>query len=98
ITLEYILLGGLNDGQHEARRLGVVARRMRANINLIAYNPVDGLPYRRPDETSINRFRDILQNRGVNTHLRRSRGMDIDAACGQLRRDRIVKLGGSVQT
>ena len=98
ITLEYILLGGLNDGQHEARRLAVVARRMRANVNLIAYNPVDGLPYRRPDEPSINRFRDILQGRGVNTHLRRSRGMDIDAACGQLRRDRIVKLGGSVQT
>ncbi len=94
ITLEYILLGGLNDGQGEARRLASVARRMRANINLIAYNPVDGLPYRRPDDTSIDRFRDVLQGLGVNTHLRRSRGIDIDAACGQLRRDRIVKLGG----
>ncbi|MCH8149119.1 MAG: 23S rRNA (adenine(2503)-C(2))-methyltransferase RlmN [Planctomycetes bacterium] len=95
ITLEYILLGGLNDSERQARLLATVARRMRANINLIAYNPVDGLPYRRPDDSSINRFRDALQNRGVNTHLRRSRGIDIDAACGQLRRNRIVKLGGS---
>ena len=99
ITLEYILLGGLNDGQREARLLAKVARRMRANINLIAYNPVDGLPYRRPDDTSINRFQDILQGLGANTHLRRSRGVDIDAACGQLRRrKRFVKLGGSAAT
>jgi len=86
ITLEYILLGGLNDGEAHAVRLAEAARRMRSNVNLIAYNPVRGLPYQRPTESSMVKFLNTLRGRGVNAHVRRSRGLDIDAACGQLRR------------
>ena len=59
---------------------------MRSNVNLIAYNPVDGLPFDRPREKSVMHFFSTLRERGVNAHVRHSRGLDIDAACGQLRR------------
>jgi 23S rRNA (adenine2503-C2)-methyltransferase len=86
ITLEYILLGGFNDGEVQAQELVKVARRMRSNVNLIAYNPVAGLAFDRPSRDAVERFESHLRRAGVNTHLRRSRGLDIDAACGQLRR------------
>lgn len=86
VTLEYILLGGVNDQAEHAKELAVVARRMRSNVNLIRYNPVEGLPYQRPAAEDAERFQAILRREGVNTHMRRSRGLDIDAACGQLRR------------
>jgi len=86
VTLEYILLGGLNDSELQARELVTVARRMRSNVNLIQYNPVAGLPYERPTEKNAHRFLGVLRDAGVNAHLRRSRGLDIDAACGQLRK------------
>ncbi len=86
ITLEYILLGGVNDDQECARSLIGVYRRIRCNVNLIAFNPVDGLPYRRPNSDTVSAFQNTLQDAGVNVHVRRSRGQDIDAACGQLRR------------
>jgi 23S rRNA (adenine2503-C2)-methyltransferase len=86
ITLEYILLAGLNDQADQARQLARVARNMRSNVNLIAYNPVAGLPFERPSESAIDSFLHLLRSQGVNTHVRRSRGLDIDAACGQLRR------------
>ena len=86
ITLEYILLAGVNDAASHARALVNICQRTRANVNLIAYNPVDSLPYGRPKAESVHRFLDILHNQGINAHVRRSRGLDIDAACGQLRR------------
>ena len=86
ITLEYILLGGLNDAPEHARAVATLSRRLRSNVNLIAYNPVAGLPYRRPDDASVTRFLELLQERGITAHVRRSRGLDIDGACGQLRR------------
>lgn len=86
VTLEYILLGGLNDQPQHARELAQVARQMRSNVNLIAYNPVAGLPYLRPTQEDVVRFLALLRDRGINAHVRRSRGLDIDAACGQLRR------------
>ncbi|MEK6674385.1 MAG: 23S rRNA (adenine(2503)-C(2))-methyltransferase RlmN [Planctomycetota bacterium] len=86
ITLEYILLGKVNDQESHALELTRVARRMRSNVNLIAYNPVTGLDFQRPDDSDVLRFLDVLRSRGVNSHVRRSRGLDIDAACGQLRR------------
>ena len=58
---------------------------MRANVNLIRYNEVAGLPYGRPSEDVVT-FQAILRHNGVNAHVRKSRGRDIDAACGQLRR------------
>jgi 23S rRNA (adenine2503-C2)-methyltransferase len=86
ITLEYILLSGINDRPTEARELVKVCRTIRANVNLIRYNPVEGLEYDRPDNDAVTRFQQILREGGVNTHIRKSRGGDIDAACGQLRR------------
>ncbi len=86
ITLEYILLHGTNDGPDHARALAEFARRLRCNINLLRYNPVASLPYRRPSGEAAHAFQVALRRLGVNSHIRRSRGLDIDAACGQLRR------------
>ena len=85
VTLEYILLGGVNDRPEHARELAGLARSLRANVNLIRYNEVEGLPYRRPVSADVHRFQALLRERGVNVHIRASRGRDIDAACGQLR-------------
>jgi 23S rRNA (adenine2503-C2)-methyltransferase len=86
VTLEYVLLGGINDRPAHAHQLARLSRQMRSNVNLIRYNPVAGLPYGRPAAEDSLRFQRILRAAGVNTHLRKSRGLDIDAACGQLRR------------
>jgi 23S rRNA (adenine2503-C2)-methyltransferase len=59
---------------------------MRANVNLIRYNEVAGLPFGRPKAEDVVKFQQILRDAGVNAHVRKSRGRDIDAACGQLRR------------
>ncbi|RJP33157.1 MAG: 23S rRNA (adenine(2503)-C(2))-methyltransferase RlmN [Phycisphaerales bacterium] len=95
VTLEYVLLGGLNDAPQHARELAQVAKGMRSNVNLIRYNPVESLPFQRPDAAAAERFMAILRAEGVNTHLRRSRGIDVDAACGQLRR-RSATMGAVV--
>ena len=87
ITLEYILLGGFNDQVEHARELASVAKTIRANVNLIRYNEVDGLPFRRPADEDVLAFQEILRTAGVNTHIRASRGRDIKAACGQLRHE-----------
>jgi 23S rRNA (adenine2503-C2)-methyltransferase len=86
ITLEYILLSAVNDRPTDARELVKVCRTLRANVNLIRYNPVEGLEYNRPTDEAVMRFQEILREGGVNAHVRKSRGSDIDAACGQLRR------------
>ncbi|MDX1682603.1 MAG: 23S rRNA (adenine(2503)-C(2))-methyltransferase RlmN [Phycisphaeraceae bacterium] len=85
VTLEYILLGGINDQPEHAAELAGVAGRLRANVNLIRYNEVEGLPYRRPGGSDVHHFQRILRKHHVNTHIRASRGRDIAAACGQLR-------------
>jgi 23S rRNA (adenine2503-C2)-methyltransferase len=87
ITLEYILLGGFNDGVEHAMELARLARTIRANVNLIRWNEVADLPYRRPSTEQVHTFQDTLRTRGVNTHIRASRGRDIAAACGQLRHE-----------
>ena len=87
ITLEYILLGGFNDQRVHAEELVRIARTIRANINLIRYNEVDGLPFARPDDRDVLAFQGVLRDAGVNTHIRASRGRDIKAACGQLRHE-----------
>jgi 23S rRNA (adenine2503-C2)-methyltransferase len=86
ITLEYILLAGVNDRAEHARQLAKLCKTMRANVNLIRYNEVASLPYKRPAARDVVAFQDILRHAGVNAHVRKSRGRDIDAACGQLRR------------
>ena len=85
ITFEYILIDGVNDDLRQAELLAKRARSMRAFVNLIPYNTVEGLEWKRPDEPTQDRFADVLRNEGIMTTLRREKGHDIDAACGQLR-------------
>lgn len=87
VTLEYILLGGVNDQPEHADQLASVAKTLRANVNLIRYNEVAGLPYARPGDAGVRKFQEVLRQRGVNAHIRASRGRDIAAACGQLRHE-----------
>jgi len=88
ITLEYTLMGGVNDSVEQAQRLAAITRRMRANVNLIRYNEVDGLPFKRPENGDVRKFQDVLREKGVSVHIRASRGRDIAAACGQLRHEK----------
>lgn len=86
VTLEYILLSGVNDRPVHAHELARLCKSLRANVNLIRYNEVAGLEFRRPATDDVLAFQKILRDGGVNAHVRKSRGRDIDAACGQLRR------------
>jgi 23S rRNA (adenine2503-C2)-methyltransferase len=85
LTLEYILIQGVNDGLDQAKILASHARRIRAKVNLIPYNTVDGLEWSRPALSHCRAFQDVLKNAGVTATLRIEKGHDIDAACGQLR-------------
>jgi 23S rRNA (adenine2503-C2)-methyltransferase len=85
ITFEYILIAGVNDALEQTRPLGALARHLRAKVNLIPYNKVEGLPWQRPDEAVCESFLDALEQQKVPATLRREKGHDIDAACGQLR-------------
>ncbi|MBI4550991.1 MAG: 23S rRNA (adenine(2503)-C(2))-methyltransferase RlmN [Candidatus Latescibacteria bacterium] len=85
ITFEYILLKDVNDGLDDAGRLIALLRDLLCKVNLIPYNPVDGLPFETPDEGRQAAFLRVLQAGRITTTIRRERGRDIDAACGQLR-------------
>ena len=85
ITIEYILLKGINDSEKDARRLAKLLRRLRAKVNLIPFNAFEGSEFRRPDESVITRFLQILLKSNYTAIIRRSKGEDISAACGQLR-------------
>ncbi len=85
ITLEYILFKNLNDSDKDAEELTRIYRQVPADlINIIEYNPIDAFRFTKPDEAGIQNFMGILEKNKVNARLRRSRGKDIDAACGQL--------------
>jgi 23S rRNA (adenine2503-C2)-methyltransferase len=85
LTFEYILIENVNDSPEQARRLGRIARRLGAKINLIPYNTVHGLPWSRPSPEQQELFLSILRQNEAAATLRREKGHDIDAACGQLR-------------
>ena len=85
LTFEYILIENVNDSPDQARRLSRMARRLGAKVNLIPYNTVHGLPWSRPSPEQQEHFLSILRQAGVAATLRREKGHDIDAACGQLR-------------
>ena len=91
VTLEYVLLAGVNDTNVCAEALARLAKRLRCNVNLIRYNPVEALPFSAPAAAVAKDFLARLRKRGVNAHLRRSRGTDIAAACGQLRQASGIK-------
>ncbi|MCW3123528.1 MAG: rRNA m(2)A-2503 methyltransferase, partial [Flavipsychrobacter sp.] len=85
ITFEYILFKDFNDSIKDADDLIKIYRRVPADlINIIEYNPIDAAKYEKPEEEKVDAFMKYLQQHRVNVHLRRSRGKDIDAACGQL--------------
>lgn len=85
ITFEYVMLDGVNDRPQQARALARLLRNRPAKLNLIPYNRVDGAPFACSPRDVIDRFRQILLDAGVMTITRKTRGDDIDAACGQLR-------------
>lgn len=88
LTFEYVLLGNENDSVTCAEQLARLLRGRSAMLNIIPYNPVEGLPYKTPTTASITRFRDVLVRNGINVNFRVRKGGEIDAACGQLRRNR----------
>ena len=90
ITFEYILIEGVNDSEADARRLTKLLGPIRAKINLIPFNEHTGSEFRRPSAEVIQRFQKILHHRNYTAIVRRSKGQDIDAACGLLRANQIV--------
>ncbi|HEY1985712.1 MAG TPA: 23S rRNA (adenine(2503)-C(2))-methyltransferase RlmN [Terracidiphilus sp.] len=88
ITFEYVLLGGVTDHSDHARQVARLVRRtgLPAKVNLIAWNPGPGIPYSMPPPAAIETFRATLAAEGISVYLRRPRGRDIYAACGQLKR------------
>jgi len=85
VTLEFILIEDVNDSLEQADLLREIARDLHAHVNLIPYNAVEGLPWRRPSVLRQEEFARVVRTAGVSVTLRREKGHDIDAACGQLR-------------
>jgi 23S rRNA (adenine2503-C2)-methyltransferase len=85
VSFEYALMRGINDSDQTARDLADLLRGRLCHVNIIPLNPVDVLPYERPNAEGIERFAEILRAAGIPSTVRYSRGLDIDAACGQLR-------------
>jgi 23S rRNA (adenine2503-C2)-methyltransferase len=86
VTFEYVMLKGVNDRPEDAEALAGLLEARKSHVNLIPYNPVSGLPFERPAPGSIDRFVETLRARRVSVSVRKTKGRDIDAACGQLRR------------
>jgi 23S rRNA (adenine2503-C2)-methyltransferase len=95
VTFEYILIAGVNDSLAQARPLAALAKQLHAKVNLIPYNKVEGLPWERPDEAVCETFLAALEKQKVIATLRREKGHDIDAACGQLRLKTERELAGT---
>lgn len=94
ISFEYSMVRGVNDSPEMARKLAELIRGMGAHVNLIPINPVDGSPYSATDARNVQRFRQMLEDLGVNATVRRRLGADISAACGQLRREDAAQQQG----
>jgi 23S rRNA (adenine2503-C2)-methyltransferase len=86
ITFEYVLLDGVNDGAEHAREVVELVRGIRCKVNLIALNPGAGIQFGTPAERRVEEFKNILMKAGIPAFVRRPRGRDIYAACGQLKR------------
>jgi len=84
VFVEYVLLAGVNDSDEDARRLAKLLGGMKAKVNLIPLNAAAGIPFERPSDAAIDRFAKIVADHGVLVSVRKSRGRDIRAACGQL--------------
>jgi 23S rRNA (adenine2503-C2)-methyltransferase len=86
LTFEYVLLNGVNDRPEHAREVVELVRGVRCKVNLIALNPGPGIDFITPDEQAVRSFQDVLVRAGIPAFIRRPRGRDIYAACGQLKR------------
>jgi 23S rRNA (adenine2503-C2)-methyltransferase len=84
ITFEYVLLAGVNDSAQDAKLLAKLLARVKSKVNLIPLNAAPGIPFERPSDEAVNRFAKILADSGLIVSVRKSRGRDIRAACGQL--------------
>lgn len=84
VTYEYIVFDGVNDGLEDAAELAKFCKHLPCKVNIIEYNPISFASYLNADVDKIEAFADYLRKQGINTNIRRSRGKDIDAACGQL--------------
>jgi 23S rRNA (adenine2503-C2)-methyltransferase len=84
ITFEYVLLAGVNDSPEDARRLAKLLSGVKSKVNLIPLNAAAGIPFERPSDQAIDRFAQILADHHLTVSVRKSRGRDIRAACGQL--------------
>jgi 23S rRNA (adenine2503-C2)-methyltransferase len=94
LTFEYVLLGGVNDGVQHAREMVELIRGLRAKVNLIALNPGPEIPFSMPTEERVLAFQSVLTRAGIPAFIRRPRGRDIYAACGQLKHTtELVQLG-----
>ena len=93
VSFEYILLGGLNDQPRHAEALAQLLRGFQSHVNLIPYNPIAEEEFQRPSPAAVEGFRRCLEARRIAVSVRASRGLDADAACGQLRR----RLEGSLE-
>jgi 23S rRNA (adenine2503-C2)-methyltransferase len=98
LTFEYILIAGVNDSIEQTKPLAALAKKLFAKVNLIPYNKVEGLPWERPGEEVQEKFLAALEKQKVIATLRREKGHDIDAACGQLRLKTERELGGASST
>ena len=93
ITFEYLLLGGVNDGLEQARQLARVVSDVKGKLNLIVYNPSEGDPYKAPSPERVLAFEQYLWDRNITAIIRKSKGQDIKAACGQLKAARQNEAG-----
>jgi len=96
ITFEYVLLADINDSESCARELAGLLGGRISMLNVIPYNPVEGLPYATPASSAIHAFRSVLVDAGINVMFRQRKGDGIDAACGQLRRNRASTQTGRI--
>ena len=96
VTYEYVVLGKQNDQPPHARQLIGLLKGRKAHVNLIPWNEVNGLPFRRPDDDDLRGFIDTVRKAGISVKVRKRKGSDIDAACGQLRRSAEAGRGSGV--
>jgi len=95
VTFEYVLLGGINDQAKHAQELAKLLASRQAHVNLIPFNEVEGLPYRPPATEALTAFTTVLREAGISVKVRKRKGSEIDAACGQLRRSVLQQREGS---
>jgi 23S rRNA (adenine2503-C2)-methyltransferase len=95
VTYEYVLLAGVNDDASHGQQLAALLRGRRAHVNVIPFNDVAGLPFRRPSAEAIGAFTAPLKKHGISVKVRKRKGARIDAACGQLRRSALASATGA---